>query len=145
VEQISDDGTYASFASELLRERGLAIDEPVIQQLIWLDLEGDGIHEVLVVAGDTAAETKNTFGQALPGDYSLAFLRRITDSGVETWLLAESVSTETEPGYWSTFAVSGVADLRAIRRWRSSSLVLPGRAAGSPCLSTSMTPSALMP
>lgn len=111
VEQISDDGTYAALAAEILKERGQEIDEPIIRQLIRLDLEGDGVDEVLVVAGDTAGSTEITFGEAQPGDYSVVFLRRLTDSGVATWVLAESVAIEGESVWWSAFAVSGVADL----------------------------------
>lgn len=111
VEEFTDNGTYAAAAADILAERGLTIDEPVVRQLIRLDLEGDGLEEVLVVVGDTAEETNNSFGEAQPGDYSLVFLRRLTDSGVSTWVLAESVATGNEPIGWSTFTVSGVADL----------------------------------
>lgn len=111
VEEFSDDGTYAALAADILEERGLTIVAPVVRQLIRLDLEGDGLHEVLVVAGDSVRDGEITFGEAKPGDYSLVFLRRLTDSGVSTWILAESVATGNEPIGWSAFTVSGVADL----------------------------------
>lgn len=106
VELIGDDGTYAALAAELLAERDLIVDDPVIKQVIRFDLEGDGVHEVLVVAEDTEI----TF-EPKPGNYSLAFLRRVTDGRVATWILAESVTTETKQDGPSRFSVSGIADL----------------------------------
>ena len=55
VEEFTDNGTYAAAAADILAERGLTIDEPIVRQLIRLDLEGDGVEEVLVVVGEIKA------------------------------------------------------------------------------------------
>ena len=54
VQAIEDDGTYSGFVSELLAERGLDVPEPTMKQILQVDLEGDGVNEVLVVAEDVS-------------------------------------------------------------------------------------------
>ena len=98
VQSVSDDGTYARFASELLANRGLVVAEPTIVQLLRVDLEGDGVNEVIVVAEDIV-------GGFLPiaGDYSIAFLRKVVEGEAQTAILGESVP-------WPISAATG--------RWR---------------------------
>ncbi|MGH8871324.1 MAG: hypothetical protein ACRDWS_05060 [Acidimicrobiia bacterium] len=106
VEEIEDDGTYAAFAGELLAERGLNVPDPVIKQLLQIDLEGDGVNEVLVVAEDV---TNGLFAE--DGDYSIAFLRRTVQGAVNTAILGESVIVTADDPYVSSFSVGAVADL----------------------------------
>ncbi len=109
VESQVDDGTYAAFARELLAGRGLDVAEPVIAQLLRVDLEGDGTDEALAVARDLADPT-GLIGT--PGDYSIVFLRKIIGDEVQTAIIAESI---IEPGADSPFveahAIGAVADL----------------------------------
>ena len=106
VQPLSDDGTYAGFASELLASRGLVVAEPTIVQLIRVDLEGDGVTEVIVVA-------ENIVGGFLPlaGDYSIAFLRKLVEGEVQTAILGESVIVDTEGAFPASFRVGSVSDL----------------------------------
>lgn len=111
VEAQTDDGTYAGFAAELLAARGLDVADPVITQLLRVDLEGDGNDEALVVARDLADPAGLL---ARPGDYSLVFLRKIVDTEVQTAILAESVVDEVAEGetpFVEAHAVGAVADL----------------------------------
>jgi hypothetical protein len=106
VEEIEDDGTYAAFASELLAERGLDVPEPAIKQLLQVDLEGDGVNEVLVVAEDVSA---GLFAE--DGDYSIAFMRRTVQGDVQTAILGESVVVTADSPVVNSFSVGAVADL----------------------------------
>ena len=105
-EEVADDGEYAGFAGELLSERGLEVPSPVIKQLYRTDLEGDGIHEVLVVAEEVSP------GFLLePGDYSIAFLRKVVQGEVETAVLGHTVVLDEEDQFAGAQGFGGVADL----------------------------------
>jgi hypothetical protein len=109
VEQISDDGTYAAFASQLLSERGLTVPNPVVKQLIRADLEGDGVNEVLVVAEDV---TPGLLAQ--PGDYSIVFMRKAVEGEVQTAVLGDSEVVDLAEGetpFVESFSVGAVSDL----------------------------------
>lgn len=110
VDAETDDGTYAGFAADLLSDRGLEVTDPVIAQLLRVDLEGDGTDEVLVVA--EAITGPGLFPE--PGDYSIAFLRRVVDGEVRTAILGESIPGEPAEGetpFILSFRIGAVADL----------------------------------
>jgi hypothetical protein len=105
-EAIADDGTYAGFASELLSARGMDVPEPAIKQLFRTDLEGDGVNEVLVVAEDV------TQGLLLePGDYSIAFMRKVVDGDVQTVIIEETLVFDEQDRFAGAHAFGGAADL----------------------------------
>lgn len=106
VEPIADDGTYSAIAAELLAERGLVVDDPVIVQLLRVDLEGDGINEILVVAEEIA-------GGMLPttGDYSILFLRKVVAGDVETAVIADAIVLDPGIDFTASFRVGSVADM----------------------------------
>lgn len=106
VEAMADDGTYAAFASDLLAERGLDVPDPVIKQLLTVDLEGDGIDEKIVVAEEIA---DGLFPAV--GDYSLAFLRKVIAGTVETAVLGESLVFDDQADLFVGFTIGAVADL----------------------------------
>jgi hypothetical protein len=107
VETLEDDGTYAAFAGELLAERGLNVPDPVIKQLLRVDLQGDGVNEVLVVAEDV---TPGLFAEV--GDYSIAFLRTTVDGDIQTAILGDSVIVSADEGpIVDSFSIGAVADL----------------------------------
>lgn len=106
VEQMEDDGTYSAFAGELLAERGLDVPNPVMKQILHVDLEGDGVNEVLVVAEDVAEGLI-----AQDGDYSIAFVRRSVSGDVQTDILGESVIVTADNPVVNSYSVGAVADL----------------------------------
>ena len=106
VEQMEDDGTYAAFAGELLAERGLDVPDPTMKQILQVDLEGDGINEVLVVAEDVSEGLL-----AQDGDYSIAFVRRTVSGDVQTDILGESVIVTADDPFVNSYSVGAVADL----------------------------------
>lgn len=110
LETTSEHGTYAEYAADLLSARGFFSPNPVVKQLISLDLEGDGVDEALIVAEDTEIVPDAS------GVYSLVFLRRIGTSGdVETHVLEESVIPAEETGFPESYAVTAIADLNGDR------------------------------
>jgi hypothetical protein len=105
-ESLSDDGTYAGFASELLSSRGLDVASPVIKQLFRTDLEGDGVNEVIVVAEDV------TPGLIMEeGDYSVAFLRKVVQGEVQTAILGATVIGSGDDQFGASYTIGAVADL----------------------------------
>jgi hypothetical protein len=70
-----------------------------------VDLEGDGLNEVIVVSEEIT-------GGMLPavGDYSIIFMRKVVQGDVETSVLAESIVLDEET-FPETFRVGAVADL----------------------------------
>lgn len=105
-EEITDDGTYAGFASELLASRGLDVPDPVIKQLFRTDLEGDGVNEVLVVAEEVSPGFLME-----PGDYSIAFVRKVVEGEVQTMILGELVAFDESDQFGGAFSFGTVADL----------------------------------
>lgn len=106
VEEKEDDGTYSAFAAALLAERGLDVAEPPIKQLLQMDLEGDGVNEILVVAEDVS---QGLFAE--DGDYSIAFMRRTAQGEVVDVILGESVIVTADDPVVNSYSVGAVADL----------------------------------
>jgi hypothetical protein len=111
VEEIEDDGTYSAFAGELLAERGLDVPDPAMKQIFQVDLEGDGVNEVLVVAEDVS---EGLFAQ--DGDYSIAFVRRTAQGDVQTDVLGESVIVTADNPVVNSYSVGAFADLNGDAR-----------------------------
>ena len=110
VAVIEDDGTYATVATELVAERGLDVPNASMKQVIRVDLEGDGVDEVLAVAERVSGEF-----QADQGDYSIVFLRRMVDGVLMTDVLLDNVVAEVESSSGSptrvSYSVAALADL----------------------------------
>jgi hypothetical protein len=110
VEVSDDDATYSAIASGLLAERGLSVPDPLIKQALTVDLEGDGINEVLVVTEDIPDPGL----LAEDGDYSLVFLSKAVGGEVRSLVIAESIVTELAEGetpFILSFGIGAVADL----------------------------------
>lgn len=105
-EELDDEVTYAAFASELLSSRGLDVASPRIEQLYRTDLEGDGVNEVLVVAGDVSPGL-----MMQPGDYSIAFLRKVVQGEVRTAILGSTVILDGDDPFGASYSIGAVADL----------------------------------
>ncbi|MEX1125701.1 MAG: hypothetical protein WEE53_08550 [Acidimicrobiia bacterium] len=114
VEETTDDGTYATVASDLLAERDLTVASPIIKQVIRFDLEGDGVNEVIVVAEDVASGLL-----AEVGDYSIAFLQKVVGGEVATSVIGQSVVLEPAEGvtpFVLSFTVAAIADMNGDSR-----------------------------
>jgi hypothetical protein len=82
----SEPQVYKEAAAEILKSRGIANPKVNLTQVIRVDLDGDGVEEVLVSA--THYETVKPGGRLTPnaraGDYSLVFLRKQVQGKVIT-------------------------------------------------------------
>ena len=106
VEELEDDGTYEGFAADLLADRGLVVGEPELKQLLRVDLEGDGVNEVIVVAEDVAEGLI-----PVEGDYSIIFMRKVVEGDVQTLVLGEAIVLDPGTQFSASFAVGAVADM----------------------------------
>lgn len=98
--------TYQGIAKKFLAGRGLKTESPMLVQLFKVDLEGDGVAEVLICAQNIvtggegtsfAADTPLASGMVVPnaaqkGAYSLVFLRKLVDGKVLELPLHEYLS-----------------------------------------------------
>jgi len=110
VEVIEDDGSYATVAAELLAERGLDVPNAAMKQVVRVDLEGDGVDEVLAVAERVSGEF-----EADQGDYSIVFLLRMANGVLVTDVLLDNVVAEvaSRSGFPTrvSYSVAALADL----------------------------------
>lgn len=103
----NDNETYATAITELLAARGVTDPDPPLRQVIRTDLEGDGVAEILVVAGHDG-----DFGTVTAGDYSIAVLRKVVEGEVQTAVLGFHTVPEGESGpFLVIYRVAAVADL----------------------------------
>jgi hypothetical protein len=104
---------YVKAVSDLLKARGIATPNVNIEQVLQVDLEGDGVKEVLVSATYFAGSDNNEpIPSITPGDYSITFMRKLVAGKVETVVLAEDVHTEqADFAAPSKYKIAGVMDL----------------------------------
>lgn len=98
--------TYQRVAAGLLRSKGLNIQRAKLTQLMRIDLNGDGIEEVLM-----AARSRPEYGrtpQEKKGDYSLLAIRYLDRGVVRARILDYNISsrslTFSAPGYHEVMA-----------------------------------------
>lgn len=94
-------------------QRYMATKSVVIDQLLRVDLDGDGTDEVIIVARDPRLDPGVT---PLGGEYSVVLLRRIVNGAVTTIALQQNVDpvpTSTDAQYPSSTRnhVDAIADL----------------------------------
>jgi hypothetical protein len=109
-----DQAVYKTAAAEILRSRGIAKPNVKLTQVIRVDLDGDGVEEVLVSAANY--ETFKPYGGLTPnaraGDYSLVFLRKVVQGKVVTKIVAGEYYPEAkEFAAPSEYRIIGVLDL----------------------------------
>ena len=97
---------YQRVAAGLLRSKGLNIQRAKLTQLMRIDLNGDGIEEVLM-----AAHSRPDYGhtpQEKKGDYSLLAIRYVDNGVVRARILDYNISkrdlTFSAPGYFELMA-----------------------------------------
>ena len=80
---------YKEAAAEILKSQGIVNPKVILTQVIRVDLDGDGVEEVLVSA--TNYERFKSGGGLTPnaraGDYSLVFLRKVVQGKVVTSII----------------------------------------------------------
>ncbi len=110
VKEISlTDKTYLNIVSNVLKSKGLPRSKAVIEEAFRVDLEGDGVDEVIL----TASSYGGSIGaSAKAGDYSFVLLRKVVaGKAVNIMLGGDFVKKKIEFGAPSRFEVSAIADL----------------------------------
>ena len=100
---------YINAVAAVLKDNGIANPTVRITQLLRVDLDGDGVTEVVL----TASSYVNGVGpSAQAGDYSLVLLRKVINGQVQTTLLEGDFYTDAaEFAAPNDFNVTAIADL----------------------------------
>lgn len=107
----TENQTYKDITRDLIAEFGIDDPDPQLLQVLRVDLEGDGVDEVLVVAERLQA---GGLAGAQAGDYSIVYLRKVIGNEVQQLVLHHSTLQNLAPdefGYVEAFRVPTVADL----------------------------------
>jgi hypothetical protein len=103
------DPTYVKIASDYLKLNGILKPVVKITQLYRVDLDGDGVEEVIMSATKYTGETS---ASAKRGDYSFTIVRQVVAGKVVNISLGgEFVKKSVGFGAPTTYEVSAVADL----------------------------------
>ena len=109
--------TYKAAVSDLLKARGLSVSEVIIDQIYRIDLEGDGVNEVVISASRFSDEVEpqaleGPSPDAAAGDYSILFVRKVVHNRVQTIVLAENVYPEAQEFVApSQYEIRGIVDI----------------------------------
>ncbi len=79
---------YRSAVADILRANGIPNPEVRLTRVLRVDLEGDGVDEVVLTA--TRLVEGSSSPQVAAGDYSIAVLRKVVAGQVRTIMLAEA-------------------------------------------------------
>lgn len=105
---------YVSMVEGILTETGAASPEVILTEVLRIDLEGDGIDEVLVSASRLYGmrEAGHVIPEVQAGDYALVALRKEVEGEVKTLIVDLNAYPETLiPGYFWLPTVLTLLDL----------------------------------
>lgn len=103
------DKTYLNVVSSILRAKGLPRAKARIEQAVRVDLDGDGVEEVLISA---SSYVENIQPSAKAGDYSFILLRKIFGGKAQNIMIAEEyIKKNIKFGAPNEFEFSAVLDL----------------------------------
>ncbi|MDT4897645.1 MAG: hypothetical protein QOH25_2722 [Acidobacteriota bacterium] len=107
------DPAYRQVVANILRRHGFVRPKINITQILRIDLDGDGIEEVLVSATHLAGGLSVNGGpmavQAKPGDYTLVFLRKLVKGKAQDIILVEAYYPRATEEPWSPPEQNSVA------------------------------------
>ena len=98
---------YLEAVQDLLSSRGLDPAGAVLDHVVRVDLEGDGVDEILISANDSWDWT--VFPDA--ESYSIVLLRKVIEGNVETAILNFETGFEPDSIYFPRGRLAGFADL----------------------------------
>ncbi len=100
-------GVYLDEVARLISENGIDPSFATVDSVARVDLEGDGVDEVVV-----SASRAPNWPLTSVGDYSLVFLRKVVEEEVQTAILVGAyLPTERDDLYWVRGRLAGFADL----------------------------------
>ena len=108
----TDDPTYIQAVTEWFQSQGNSLSEIHITRILQVDIEGDGVDEVLL----SASYFRDPPGHmAETGDYSIVLMRKVAGNSVATVPLVEDYYVtslpEAELVYPLTYSLAGALDL----------------------------------
>ncbi|MEO6457880.1 MAG: hypothetical protein ABIO92_06355 [Chloroflexia bacterium] len=108
---------YIRATADILKRNGITNPKVKIIQVLRIDLEGDGVQEVIVSATNYAGSVEGIITPgAQAGDYSLVFLRKVVKGKLETVILdAEIYPGPKEFSAPAEYKVAGILDLNGDR------------------------------
>ncbi len=98
---------YLDTVKDLLSSRGLDPNGAVLDQVVRVDLEGDGVDEILISANDTWDFTVQPHSES----YSLVLLRKVVLGEVQTAILEFESHPDEGSYYFPRSRLAGFADL----------------------------------
>jgi hypothetical protein len=108
------DKTYLKIVSDILRLKGLPRAKAVIEQAVRVDLDGDGVEEVLLTASSYGGKISP---QADANNYSFVLLRKVVAGKAQNIMISEEyVKKVVEFGAPSRFEIAGIADLNGDKK-----------------------------
>lgn len=101
---------YRNAVADILRANGISHPDVRLTRVLRVDLEGDGVDEVVLTA--TRLVQGASSPQVAAGDYSIALLRKVVAGEVRTMMLAESYYLKTDTFLApSEFTLTNLVDL----------------------------------
>jgi hypothetical protein len=112
----TSDASYRRIATSILRSHGIQRPNVNITQIMRVDLDGDGVEEVLLsathLAGGLGSANSGMAFRSKKGDYSFVILRKIVGGRVRNIALVEEYAARTLPNSVpNKFEVAGILDL----------------------------------
>ena len=134
TELAADDPTYVQAVTEWFQAQGISPAEIHISRILQVDIEGDGINEVLL----SASYFKDTSGHMVEtGDYSIVLVRKVTGNTVVTVPLVKDYYVtslpEAEMSYPKTYTLVDALDLNrdgtlevivGVSRWEGAGAIV---------------------
>jgi len=103
------DKTYLNIVSGILRAKGLPKAKAVIEQAVKVDLDGDGVDEVLLTASSYGGKISPRVDA---NNYSFVLLRKVVAGKAQNIMLSEEyVKKNIEFGAPNRFEIASVLDL----------------------------------
>lgn len=104
---------YRKAVASLLMKKGIRHPEVIITKILRVDLEGDGVDEVIINASRVNRwENGSITTDASAGDYSIVMLRKVINGKVETIMLDEEYHIKpTKFSAPNEFTLTAVLDL----------------------------------
>ncbi len=132
IETLSPENeTYRQFVREYLIEQGVPTPNVQIEHILRVDLENDGVDEVLIEASYFDDDTGHSVA---PGSYSLILLRKVYGNSVSTQLVVGDIYYEgVENAFPYTYFLQALIDVNGdgkqdvfvgIRRWEGNGTIL---------------------
>ncbi len=106
----TDQPVYLDATVALLASLGLDDAEPMIRHISRVDLEGDGVDEVVIEASNIDAQEHGGAPYLDAGEYSVVFVRKLVEGEVLTAVLGASVGVGDE-AFSLLHRLSAVADV----------------------------------